>query len=268
MIYTYGFIGCGNMGGALVRAASRIVSAQSIHVFDQNLEKTKHLADELGVTVATEEGVALCDFIFIGVKPQMLKGLFADLTKRLEGRSGRAVIISMCAGVTLSTLREMIPQKHGIIRIMPNIPASVGEGMMLYTCDDSITGDEEQAFTELMIGSGKLCKLDEKLIDAGSAISGCGPAFVSMFISALSDGGVECGLPRDKATLLACQTLIGTAQMLLNTDIHPEALKDAVCSPGGSTVKGVHALEDGAMRSAVSNAVVAAYKKTVELGKQ
>ena len=153
-----------------------------------------------------------------------------------------------------------------IIRIMPNTPAEVGYGMILYTTNTK--GDESVSlFLEVMAAAGQLDAIEERLIDAASAISGCGPAFVYMFIEALADGGVMSGLPRDKAMLYAAETLIGAAEVVKQTGRHPGALKDAVCSPGGSTIEGVKALEDGKMRGTVSGAVVASYEKTLKLGK-
>ena len=150
---------------------------------------------------------------------------------------------------------------------MPNTPAAIGQGMILYTANDLVTEADEADFLNLMKEAGAFDRLPEQLIDAGSALSGCGPAFVYLFIEALADGGVKCGLPRDKALCYAAQTVSGAAQMVLTDGRHPGALKDAVCSPGGSTIEGVHALEDGAFRGAVMDAVAAAFKRTKELGK-
>ena len=149
---------------------------------------------------------------------------------------------------------------------MPNTPAEVGRGMILYTANTRGSGSIP-VFLRAMEAAGRLDAIEERLIDAASAISGCGPAFVYMFIEAMADGGVMSGLPRDKAMLYAAETLIGAAEVVKQTGRHPGALKDAVCSPGGSTIEGVKALEDGKMRGTVSGAVVAAYEKTLKLGK-
>ena len=150
---------------------------------------------------------------------------------------------------------------------MPNMPVAVGEGMILYTVNDFVSKEELDGFLASMQYAGMLDKIDEDKIDAASCVSGCGPAFVFMFCEALADGAVECGLPRDKALLYAAQTLIGSATMLIETGEHPGKLKDAVCSPAGSTIEGVKALEEGAFRADVMNAVKSAYKRTLELGK-
>ena len=170
-------------------------------------------------------------------------------------------------GLTIDQIRRMAGNDYPVIRIMPNTPVSVGEGMVLYAS----VGVEEKELTEfacLMKEAGKLDYLPEGLIDAGCALSGCGPAFFCQFIEALADGAVECGLPRDKAMLYATQTAVGTAKLIQQSGQHPGALKDAVCSPGGSTIAGVHELEAGALRGTVMNAVSAAYQKTKDLGKE
>ena len=149
---------------------------------------------------------------------------------------------------------------------MPNTPVAVSGGMILYTLLN-VDKTQETEFLEFMSAAGRFDKLQEKLIDAGSALSGCGPAFVCQFIEALADGGVACGLPRDKALLYAAETLKGTAKLMLDTGEHPANLKDSVCSPGGSTIQGVRRLEQGAFRADVLDAVIAAYNKTKELGK-
>ena len=137
--------------------------------------------------------------------------------------------------------------------------------MILYTCGEGVTGENERIFLEAMAGAGRFSALPERLIDAGSAVSGCGPAFADLFLEALADGGVACGLPRDQALELAAQMLLGSAKLALRSGKHPGALKDAVCSPGGSTIQGVRTLERAGFRSAVMEAVIAAYEKTLEL---
>ena len=148
---------------------------------------------------------------------------------------------------------------------MPNTPASIGEGVILYCNNEKVSEEQVSFFVNAMKGAGLLDRIDENKIDAASAVSGCGPAFAYMFIEALADGAVECGIPRDKAMMYAAKMLSGSADMVLQSGKHPGALKDAVCSPGGTTIAGVHALEDGAFRSAVMNAVTSAYKRTLEL---
>ena len=257
-----GFIGCGNMGGALAAAAAKYKDAE-IRLFDKDEDKAKALAERIGGIVCDIDGVCACELVFLGVKPNIIPVVADEIAKKVAV-SG-ATVISMAAGIPLAKLAVMLGDLP-IIRIMPNTPAEVGYGMILYTANEK-GADALPLFLEAMAAAGKFDAIDERLIDAASAISGCGPAFVYMFIEALADGGVMSGLPRDKAMLYAAETLIGAAEVVKQTGRHPGALKDAVCSPGGSTIEGVKALEDGKMRGTVSGAVVASYEKTVKLGK-
>lgn len=263
-----GFIGCGNMGGALARAAIKAVGAESIFVYDVDTEKVKAFEEETDITASDIDYIIMnCDYVFLGVKPQMLKSLFEKIAPIMEDRLTDFVLVSMAAGVSLSSLGAMAQKDCPIIRIMPNMPVSVGEGMILYTANDFVSKEEADGFLSLMKYAGALDKIEESKIDAASAVSGCGPAFAFMFCEALADGAVACGLPRDKALLYAAQTLAGSAKQLLESGEHPGKLKDAVCSPAGSTIEGVNALENGGFRASVMDAVRSAYERTVELGK-
>lgn len=264
--YTAGFIGTGNMGGALAVAACK--SGEAVLLADYYADKAQALAEQCGCAAGDNTAVAQqCRYIFLGVKPQVLGSVLAELKPLLAAREERFVLVTMAAGVTVESICERLDAVYPIIRIMPNTPAAIGEGMILYTANAEVTAEEETAFTAFMKAAGEFDRLPEALIDAGSALSGCGPAFVYLFIEALADGAVECGLPRDKALRYAAQTVSGAAQMVLTDGRHPAALKDAVCSPGGSTIVGVHALEDGAFRGSVMGAVQAAFDRTRELGK-
>lgn len=251
------------MGGALARAVAR-VSYAKICLYDTDTEKAKALGREIDGEAMTLAEVAKCDYLFLGVKPNILPILLKELAPML---SEDTVLISMAAGVALSKIEEALGGARKVIRIMPNTPVAYGEGMILYTTSEAVSSCEEEKFLDFMKFSGKLDKIPEKLIDAGSAVSGCGPAFVYMFVEALADGGVAAGLPRDKAMEYAARTVLGAAVTVLESGKHPGELKDAVCSPGGSTIEGVLTLEDGGMRGVVAEAVVAAYEKTKMLGK-
>ena len=257
-----GFIGCGNMGGALAAAAAKYKDAE-IRLFDKDEDKAKALAERIGGIVCDIDGVCACELVFLGVKPNIIPIVADEIAKKVAA-SG-ATVISMAAGVSVAKLEAALGNVP-IIRIMSNTPAEVGYGMILYTANTK--GYESvPLFLEVMAAAGRFDAIEERLIDAASAISGCGPAFVYMFIESLADGGVLCGLPREKAMLYAAETLIGAAEVVKQTGRHPGVLKDAVCSPGGSTIEGVKALEDGKLRGTVSGAVVASYEKTVKLGK-
>ena len=263
---TFGFIGAGNMGGALAAAASKKLKAGELFISDPVLgEKT---ASALGGTAADNEYIAKhCDYIVLGVKPQIISSVCAQIGPLLKERTAPYTVISMAAGVNIESIRERLGVNSPIIRIMPNLPVSVGQGEVLYACSENVRDGAREQFSEVFSGAGLLTPLPEHLIDAGSAVSGCGPAFAEMFIEALADGGVACGLPRKLAMEAAAQTLLGSAELLLKTGRHPGEIKDAVCSPGGSTIMGVKALEDGGFRSSLINAVIAAYDKTKALGK-
>lgn len=261
-----GFIGTGNMGGALARAVS--AGDSRVWLCDRDEAKAASLAAAIGGEPADlTTVVATCDYIFLGVKPQGMDGLLSSMRPLLAGRTQLPVLVSMAAGLSTDKLLAMLEGDVPLIRIMPNTPVAVGEGMVLYCSSAAVTEESVAVFTAMMAKVGRLAAMEERLIDAASAVSGCGPAFVAMFIEAMADGGVACGLPRQQAVELATQTVLGTARQLQMTESHPGALKDAVCSPGGSTIKGVQALEDGAFRSTVMEAVCAAYHRTVELGK-
>lgn len=258
-----GFLGVGNMGGALATAAAKAVGGNSLLLCDVAADKAAALAEVLGATaVDTATLVEQSDYIFLGVKPQMMEAALKPLSFRTD-----QVLITMAAGLTADTVAQMAGGVSPVIRIMPNTPVSVGEGMILYAPQDTVSEAQLADFRQMLSCAGRLCAMPEHLIDAGSAVSGCGPAFVALFIEALADGGVECGLPRAQALELAAQTVAGTARLLQVTESHPGALKDAVCSPGGTTIAGVHALENGGFRSLAMDAVKAAYDRTLELKK-
>ncbi len=272
--YTYGFIGTGNMGSALARAVAASESG-NILLSNRTPEKAENLAKTLSaehpciaVQCVENGGIAAkCKYIFLGVKPQMMSDMLREIAPILKSRTDRFILVSMAAGLRSETLREMAGVDCPIIRLMPNTPVSIGEGVVLYAADSVVAPDELQTLLDALAPAGTLTTLPENLFDAGSALSGCGPAFADLFLEALADGGVRCGLPRQIALTLAEQMLIGSAKLALATGNHPGALKDAVCSPAGSTIEGVARLENGAFRGTVSDAVVAAYKRNGELGK-
>ena len=265
MKYEAGFIGAGNMGGALALAVLKKVSCDKVAVSCSSEESSAAKAAKLGCRAApAEEIIAGSRYVFLGVKPQMVRSVVSRLEAPLH--ESDAVFVSMIAGVSLETLAGMLGADKKIIRIMPNTACAVGQGVLLVCANANVTADELADFEAMMEFSGITDRIDEKLIDAASAISGCGPAYAYMFIEALADGGVKCGLPRAKAMRYAAQMLAGSAEMVLRSGKHPGQLKDEVCSPGGSTIAGVVALEEHGFRSACIAAVDAAYEKTKKLG--
>ena len=267
--YQFGFIGTGNMGGALAAAVCRQISPGQVVLADFLPAKAEELANRLGCVCAADNAAVAQNsrFLFLGVKPQMMAGMLAGIAPVLRERTDRFVLVTMAAGLTCGQIRAMAGGDWPVVRIMPNTPAAVGQGLILFSPAPDVTPEEAGELAAALSGGGLVEPLDEGLMDAGCSVSGCGPAFVCQFIEALADGGVACGVPRDKALRFAAQTLMGTAALMLSTGQHPGQLKDAVCSPGGSTIAGVLAAEEAGLRAAVSGAVTAAFRRNRELGK-
>lgn len=265
-MYTFGFIGTGNMGGALAQAARVHTPAEQILLANKPHDAAAHLAAKLGCTAGDNRDVAkTCQYIFLGVKPQVLPSLLAEIQPILKERTDRFILVSMAAGVKIRTIQDTVQAEYPIIRIMPNMAASVGESMILLSTNEAVTEEDLTGFYNGMSGAGRIDEIPENLMDAGCALSGSGPAFAFMFIEALADGAVSCGLPRAKALEYAAQTLLGSARLMLESGRHPEELKDAVCSPAGTTIAGVGALEAAGFRGAAMEAVKAAYQRAREL---
>ena len=263
----FGFIGTGNMGAALARALRKTVPGHEVLLSNRTAVKAQTLAAELNCRTADNKTVAgQAKFIFLGVKPQMMKEMLDGIKETLSDRTDRFVLVTMAAGIKIDSINEMLGAKYPVIRIMPNTPVAIGEGVVLYSASEDVFMDEITDFSNCMRNVGILDRLDENLIDAACAVSGCGPAFVYMFAQALADGAVECGLPRAKVARYAAQPLLGSARLILQSEKHPEQLKDEVCSPGGTTIAGVHALEKDGFRGAVMDAVKSAFDKTKGIG--
>ena len=264
---TYGFIGTGNMGGALARALVREVSPLDVYLNNRTPAKAEALAAELGARADTAAHIAAaCDYIFLGVKPNLIAGVLAQLAPTLAQRTDKPVLVSMAAGVTIAALEQAAPGCP-VLRIMPNTACAVRAGLTLYDANALLTKPQLDAFLADMAASGRLEALPEHLIDAGSAVAGCGGAFACLFMESLADGAVTCGLPRDKANTFAAQMLLGAARLALESGKPFGQMKDEICSPGGTTIAGVRALEEGGLRAAAMNAVIAAYEKTLQLKK-
>lgn len=262
-----GFIGTGNMGGALARAAAKRKDNQ-LFLANRHEEKAILLSAELGGRVCSNAEATNCDYIILGVKPRGMGELVRSLRDQLEGRKRRResfVLVSMAAGTTIKQVQNWAGDIYPVIRIMPNTPVAIGEGTILYTCSETVTERQKKGFLDAFSGSGLFVPLSESLIDAGAAVSGSGPAFVCLFLEAMADGAVACGLSRDDAMRLCAQTMAGTAKYLLETTKHPGVVKDEVCSPGGTTVQGVRRLEQGGVRADIMDAVIATFEKNSNL---
>ena len=259
-----GIIGCGNMGGAILKGAvaSGVLAPEQAYVYDIN-PAAMDMAKNLGVNLAAddEEVCAKSDIILLAVKPQNAAEALAMCKKALDGKA----LMSIVAGVTVERLQNMIDGTPRILRIMPNTPALVFEGAFALCSDNDFTEEELAAAKAIYEKIGIVEMIPEKLIDTVCGLSGGGPAYAAMFIEALADGGVKNGLPRATAYRLAAQTCLGTAKMILETGIHPGALKDMVTSPGGTTIEGCEALERGGMRYAVIDCINVATEKSKKL---
>lgn len=259
----YGFIGCGNMGSTIAKALSR--NTNDIAITDRS-GKAATLAQELGCIYSDNEYVAAnCQRIFLAVKPQMMADVLAPLQPILQ--SQKPLLISMAAGLTVARIEEMAGTSLPVIRIMPNTPVAVGKGLTLYCCNDLVDDATLQDFLADVAPCGRWDPLAEELIDAAGVVSGCGPAYMYMFMAALADGAAACGVPLDQALSYAAATMAGAAEMIRQGKGTPEALRDAVCSPGGSTIAGVRVLDQNGFSDAVKKCVEAAYKRNQELGK-
>ncbi len=258
----YGFIGCGNMGGALIRAAAK--QTKDIMIADFDNEKANSLANELGLVASDNPTIAAqCDKIFLGVKPQVMADMLGGIRDVLNEK--KPTLISMAAGLTTDKIKELAGDMP-VIRIMPNTPVSVGKGVVLY-CVNGVEQTVIDDFVNDMQYCGNLYAIDESLMDAGCSVSGCGPAFMYTFASAVAKGGVECGLTEEQAIEFAAATMAGAAEMLLTSGKTPDELTQAVCSKGGSTIEGVTVLKKSEFEKIVCDCVKAAYNRNQELGK-
>ncbi|MBO4638558.1 MAG: pyrroline-5-carboxylate reductase [Treponema sp.] len=259
-----GCIGTGAMGGAIMRAICKKYDVKQIKVTDKNSKMGKQFAKETGaVFVANNKAVLDSDFVFLAVKPQFLKDVFDEIGKSIPKN---AVIISMAAGVKIEKLESMAPGAR-FIRMMPNVCAQIGQAMTAVSYNSNISEAEANTAIEILNCAGKVEIVPEKLMDCVTAVSGSGPAFVFMFIEALADAAVKNGMPRAQAYTYAAQTVYGSAGMVLESGKHPAILKDMVCSPAGTTIEGVAALEENGFRNAVIKAVSAACDRSIALGK-
>ncbi|TCD46686.1 pyrroline-5-carboxylate reductase [Streptococcus sp. X16XC17] len=254
-----GIIGLGNMGGAVAQALSKIENVELL-LSHHNLQKAQALQDQIGGTLADNETIAAqTQVLFLGVKPRLIGKVLAELEVSLAENTD-LICISMAAGVTLTDLVALHPSEKWL-RMMPNTPVAIGQGMTTFATENDQVA---QLFEKLMAKSGQVKRLPESLIDAATAIAGCGPAFVYEMIEAMSRAGVQNGLTVANAQVLAAQTLVGSAQMVLESPLHPAQLRDQVTSPGGSTIAGLVALQEEGFQASIISGVNRALKRTKE----
>ena len=261
-----GFIGSGNMGGAIIKAVAG-KSSHDLYVYDKDQGKVNALVTGCGIK-ATQSIAAVvieCDVIFICVKPNVISTVL-EAIKNVSCYADKTYV-SIAAGVKVNVFTDILGSVH-LVRTMPNLPAMVGEGFTVayfHNMEDKMSLKDELMSLFKMFGKA-ICVDSEKYVDKCISVTSSSPAYICMVIEAMADGAVACGLPRQKALEYAANTLAGAAQMYLSTGMHPGELKDAVCSPGGSTIAGVKALEANGFRGAVMECIQAAYKRNKELG--
>ncbi len=260
-----GFIGCGKMAGAILQgvAKSGRFSGEQLYLSDKDTERVTELAAACGArALATNLAVAeAADVILLCVKPSDVASVLGEMQTVLRGK----LIISIAAGLPISSLREFSGNTAPIVRVMPNTPALVHRGASAYSPGDGVTEEQEEIVENIFGSVGQVFRVAETLLDAVTGVSGSGPAYIYTVIEAIADGGVLMGLPRELALQLATQTVIGAGEMALQTQMHPAALRDMVTSPGGTTIAAVEALEAGGLRASLIAAVRAATEKSISM---
>ncbi len=256
-----GFIGAGNMGYAMLKGALSSISPENVGVTDRSFDKAESIAQETGVRhfESNADCVKNCKYVVFSIKPQVYENVVDEIRKFVDDSK---IIISLAPNVSIEMLNGMFGKNVRVVRLMPNTPALVGEGMTGYCYDDALFNEEEKTFlADLFNSFGKAVKVSEKIMSAVVCASGSSPAYVFMFIEALADSVVKCGMSRDDAYTFVAQTVLGSAKMVLESGEHPGVLKDRVCSPGGTTIRAVEKLEECGLRNALFKATEACYNK-------
>ncbi len=259
-----GFIGAGKMGTALIEGMinNKVIVKDNIIVYDKDDTRIKYMKS-LGMVICDmDDLVKKADIIFLAVKPNQIKKVCNDIAK---GLNKDKIIVSIAAGVTIRHLEEYLQDKVQIVRIMPNTPVIVNQGMSVYCYNDGFNKDNIKIIESIFKAVGRVLYLEEKYFDVVTGLSGSGPAYIFLIINSLAEGGVKMGLPKHVALELAVQTVLGSAELVLKTGKHPKDLKDMVTSPGGTTVEGLKVLENYKIRSAFIQAVEAAALKSKKL---
>jgi len=262
-----GILGTGNMGEALIHGLlyGHLCRPEQIFCSDVRVERLKIIREKYGVksTSHNTEVVKQSEIIILSVKPQIMKQVVEEIAKYLDLSK---LIISIAAGVPLDAIEACARKDLKLIRVMPNICVSVREGVSAIASGKHATKDDLMTAKTILDSVGKSLFIEESLLDAVTGLSGSGPAYIFLIIDALADAGVKVGLSRDDAIILASQTVLGAAKMLIETGEHPGKLKDMVTSPGGTAIAGLHTLEEGGLRTTLINAVEVATQRSKALG--
>jgi len=262
-----GFVGAGNMGEALIKGllAANRVAPEAVYATDVRSDRLKELDRLYGIQVAADNPalVRQVDVVILAVKPQIIEPVLQEVTHALTRPK---LMISIAAGVSTARLRTVLGKQARLIRVMPNTPALVLEGVTAIAKAEGLEPGDLDTAGEIFSAVGRVVVLEEELLDAVTGLSGSGPAYVALVIESLADGGVKMGLDRITAMTLATQTVLGAAKLLLETGLHPGALKDMVSSPGGTSIAGIAALEEGGIRTTFITAVERATQRSRELG--
>lgn len=265
--YKVGFIGGGAMAEAIISGAvsHNVLPAENIYVSDLSLDRVELLKSRYGVNASqgADGFIGDVDMVLLAIKPQVaMKAM-----EQVDGKVAKnAVVTSIVAGLKLEKVEKFFPTQS-VIRVMPNTPLAVGAGMSAYALGSNAKHDDAQVLIQILSACGRAIEVQESMMDAVTGLSGSAPAFAFLMIDAMSDGGVAAGLPRKTATMLAVQTMLGAAKMVLDTGRHPDDLRDQVTSPAGTTIAGVRVMEQQGVRAALIDAVVAASERSKELGK-
>ncbi|MGE6598874.1 pyrroline-5-carboxylate reductase [Bacillus proteolyticus] len=261
-----GFIGCGNMGMAMIGGMinENIVSAEKIICSDVNVTNLKNASEKYGVTITSENNAVAknADILILSIKPDLYLSVINEIKDQINGE---VIIVTIAAGKSIMSTEDAFGRKLKIVRVMPNTPALVGEGMSALCPNELVTEKDLEDILNIFNSFGQTEIVNEKLMDVVTSVSGSSPAYVYMFIEAMADAAVLEGMPRDQAYKFAAQAVLGSAKMVLETGIHPGALKDMVCSPGGTTIEAVATLEEKGLRTAIISAMKRCTQKSVEL---
>lgn len=261
-----GFIGAGNMGGAMIKSliASNQYIASDINIFEIDDNKIKEFS-KLGANVSAsiDDLVDKCEIIILAIKPNIIKNTLSEIKSKFS----KKVLVSIAVGIPISFYKSIIGKDKKVVRVMPNTPALVGEGMSIISSDDLVDKIELEIVLKMFECMGKVELLEEKYMNEVTALTGSSPAYVFMFIESMADAAVLRGIPRNIAYKLAAQAVLGSAKMVLETNLHPGVLKDQVCSPGGTTIQAVKSLEKNSFRYSIIEAMDECTNKAIEIGK-